>query len=385
MTSVDTACSPDAPASIVLLAAIIRGDTTAADAMSEADSDALCAHAVQHGVLPLVCAVLASSTSAPPPLLAKLREMAAADVAGDLAREQELRRLLTSLAEAGLSPLVIKGAQLAYTHYPRPDLRPRVDTDLLIPKDRRDTAHQVFLSLDYEAARQMSGDLVAYQAFYVKRRGVHPVHAVDLHWKIANSQVFADVLGYDELAAEAVQIPRLSPAARGLSSVHALLLACTHRVAHHFDADCLIWLYDIDLLARRMAHEEWRRFVDLAADRKVVAVCRRSLEQAFRWFGRAVPDEVWRDVRFQAAREGELSAGYLRPRRHVGVIVDDVRALATWSARWRLLYEHGFPSAQYMQTVYAPGSRLPLPLLYARRLVVGARKWLLRAAKTEVG
>lgn len=378
MTIAETAHGADAAAPIALLAAIVRGDTTALDAMSDADHDALCAHAVQHGMLPLVCARLASGASAPLPLLAKLRGAAAADVAGDLAREQELRRLLIGLADAGVDPLVIKGAQLAYTHYPRPDLRPRVDTDLLIPTDRRGTAHQVLLNLDYEPARQMGGDLVAYQAFYVKRRGGHPVHAVDVHWKIANSQVFADVLGYEELAAEAVPISRLSPVARGLSPVHALLLACTHRVAHHFDAECLIWLYDIDLLARTMSQEEWRRFADLAAERKVVTVCRRSLERASRWFGTAVPDWVWRDARFQAAREGELSAGYLRARRHVGVIVDDVRALATWSARWHLLYEHFFPPAHYMRTVFAPGSRLPLPLLHAGRLVRGARRWLVR-------
>lgn len=378
MTIAETAHGADAAAPIALLAAIVRGDTTALDAMSDADQDALCAHAVQHGMLPLVCAQLASGASAPPPLLAKLRRAAAADVAGDLAREQELRRLLTGLADAGVDPLVIKGAQLAYTHYPRPDLRPRVDTDLLIPTDRRGTAHQVLLNLDYEPARQMGGDLVAYQAFYVKRRGGHPVHAVDVHWKIANSQVFADVLGYEELAAEAVPISRLSSVARGLSPVHALLLACTHRVAHHFDAECLIWLYDIDLLARTMSQEEWRRFADLAAERKVVTVCRRSLERASRWFGTAVPDWVWRDARFQATREGELSAGYLRARRHVGVIADDVRALATWSARWHLLYEHFFPPAHYMRTVFAPGSRLPLPFLHAGRLVRGARRWLLR-------
>jgi hypothetical protein len=374
----ETAGGAEAGAPITLLARILRGDTTNVDAMSDAGHDALCAHALEQGVLPLVCARLASVASAPLPLLAKLRRAAAADAAGDLAREQELRLLLAGLADAGVEPLVIKGAQLAYTLYPRPDLRPRVDTDLLIPLDQRDRAHRVLLGLDYEPARQMRGDLVAYQAFYVKRRGALPVHAVDMHWKIANSQVFADVLGYEELAAEAVRIPRLSPAARGLSPVHALLLACTHRVAHHFDAECLIWLYDIDLLARRMTDEEWRRFADLAADRKVFAVCRRSLEQASRWFGTAVPDWVWRDARLPIAREGELSAGYLRPRRHVGVIVDDVRALATWSARWHLLYEHFFPPAHYMRTVYAPGSRWPLPVLHARRLARGARRWLIR-------
>jgi hypothetical protein len=248
----------------------------------------------------------------------------------------------------------------------------------MVPLARKRAAHDVFIELGYEAAGQMSGDLVAYQASYEKRHDALVLHAVDLHWKSANPEVFASALRYEELAEAAVPLDRLSPAARGLATVHALLLACTHRVAHHFDSERLIWLYDIDLLARAMTASDWRRFVDLAADRRMVAVCRRSLEQTTKWFRTDVPDSVLQDPRFQAAAN-ELSAGYLRPRRHVSVIASDVRALPTWGARWHLLREHFFPPAAYMRNVYAPASRSPLVFLYAHRLWRGARKWLARA------
>ena len=72
-----------------------------------------------------------------------------------------------------------------------------------------------------------------YQASYVTRPRNAPVHVVDLHWRIANPQRVRPVLAYEELAAAAEPVPALAPRARGLRRVHALLLACVHRVAHH--------------------------------------------------------------------------------------------------------------------------------------------------------
>ncbi len=40
--------------------------------------------------------------------------------------------MLASLAAAGITPLLLKGAHLAFTLYRSPDRRPRLDTDLLI-------------------------------------------------------------------------------------------------------------------------------------------------------------------------------------------------------------------------------------------------------------
>ena len=48
---------------------------------------------------------------------------------------------------------------------------------------------------------------------------------------------------------------------RGLSPVHALLVACIHRVAHHRGTERLIWLLDIHLLASRLEEREWTALV----------------------------------------------------------------------------------------------------------------------------
>ena len=52
--------------------------------------------------------------------------------AADMLRERELVAVLAALADAGVATLLLKGAALAYSHYPEPALRTRCDTDVLV-------------------------------------------------------------------------------------------------------------------------------------------------------------------------------------------------------------------------------------------------------------
>jgi hypothetical protein len=158
-----------------------------------------------------------------------------------------------------------------------------------------------------------------------------------------------------------------------LSDVHAVVLACVHRVAHHYGSDFLIWLYDIDLIARRLPPNDWREVAHVAAERKVAQVVRRSLARAATVFDTPVPAD---ELGALANEPQELSAAYLSPRRHVFAMLDDLRALPSWTDRVQLVREHLFPPERYMRSVYAPASAAPLPVLYVRRLMRGTRKWL---------
>jgi hypothetical protein len=255
----------------------------------------------------------------------------------------------------------------------------------MISADDRRQAGEILRSLKYDDAGQVSGQLVMSQVCYVKRANGAILHAVDLHWKLANPQVFADVLTYGEMTAAAVPLPRLSPVARGLCDVHALLVACIHRVAHHFDATRLIWLYDVHLLASRLDQGQWREAVALAADRRVAAVVRRSLMRTQEIFDSPIPAEALEALDAAAARHTEASATYVRltprSRSQVRVLLSDLHALRSWRARWRLLQEHVFPPVPYMRNVYAPTSRAPVSVLYVQRAVRGARKWLVRTSR----
>ncbi|HYN10681.1 MAG TPA: nucleotidyltransferase family protein [Vicinamibacterales bacterium] len=362
-----------------LLTAILRGELLAGRTLAACDPDHLRALAEQHGVLPLVAERLARMPQAPQEHAATFAAQARREAAADVVREVELLRLVAGLADAGIPALVMKGAQLAYSHYSRPDLRPRMDTDLIVSASTRPEAHQLLVDLGYEPVEQVAADLVMYQAVYVKRRDGVPVHAVDLHWRLANPQPFGTVLTYDEMAASAVPIAPLGTGARGLSHTHALLVACIHPIAHHPHAQRLIWHHDIHLLASRLPAEEWDAFTSLAVERRVSSVCRRSLELAVQSFNTSVPAGVLARLSAVATADA-ATAAYLSPsRRQIHDAMWDFQALPTWGERLRLVRQHLFPPASYMRDVYAPSSTAPLPVLYARRAFRGARRWLGRA------
>lgn len=365
---------------IDLFAAVLRGAPSAAGALARLPVCDVVTSAERHGVLPLLAERLGGHDASTEPLRAVLARRAALHAAADLVREAELHRVVLGLRAAHVDALLVKGVHLAYTVYARPDLRPRLDTDLLVRADSGEAAAAALRALDYTQAAQGGGDLVHYQSAFSRYLDGHPVHVVDLHWRLANPQAFGSVLSYEDLAAGSEAIPALA-GARAPGLVHALLLACVHRVAHHPDDDHLIWMYDIDLLARRLRDGDWRALLVEADARGVGAVVGRGLSEATRRFATPVPSWVTGDARLDsaAARSAE-TAVFLSPRRrHIEVVAQDFKLLPTWSARSRFAWQHLFPGRRYMRTVYAPASHLPLPVLYVQRALRGARRWLARS------
>jgi hypothetical protein len=365
---------------IELLTALVRGDGRLVS-FAATDPDALLALAEANGVASLAADRLAELPNVPEPLLSRFAVHARQMAAADLVREADLVALIAALETARIAPLIFKGATLAYTHYARPDLRARVDSDILVPAADRHRVDDVLKELDYVQVEQLDADLVMYQQPYEKRRAGGVSHIVDLHWRVANPQRFGAVLTYDELRADGAPVLALGPAAYGPSHVHALLLACVHRVAHHADSMVLIWQYDVYLIGTRLTSGEWDAFVTLAAGRGVSMVCRRSLVLAAGTFGARAPARVLSALGEHESDE-ENTAVYLSgERRHIQEIAWDIKALGSWRERWRLVRQHLLPSPAYMRGVYAPASDAPLAVLYVKRAWRGARKWMTKGVR----
>lgn len=340
--------------------------------------DDLIADAARQGVLPLMVERWAAAGGPAEPILAGAIARCRTEAAADLVREAELTRLLTAFAGADVTAILFKGAALAYLYYARPDLRPRLDTDILIDPQERPAAETVLRELGYMPVPQLMADLISYQQIWTRRRDGVVAHVVDVHWRLANPQQFGDVLGCREAAARAVPVPALGPAARALGPADALLAACVHRIAHHRRVPMLIWTVDIDRIARRLTASQWELLAAQASARNVRAICLDGLREARRLFGTPVPAGV--EDRLAAVGSTEPTAAFLQPdRRHIAIVAQDLQALRHWRDRVRLVRQHLLPPPRYMREVYAPDSPSPLPMLYVRRAWRGARRWLARS------
>jgi hypothetical protein len=328
-----------------------------------------------HGVLPLLAwRCRAAAEQLPDDLQQELAATAAHAVAWEVWTAAELATVLDGLRAAGVESMVIKGAALARQIYPEAWLRPHGDVDLLITRASLPRITEALLGLGYAQDATIEGTHVMQQTHF-SRTDAHGVrHAVDVHWRIANPQVFARALEYDELRAAAVPIASLG-GAPAPCPVHALLLALVHRAAHHYDNQRLIWLWDIHLLAARLEARDWKRVVALALDREIAAVALRGLELTEEAFGASWPPDV--AARLTAAPRGNATAAFLDGiDRQADVLVSDLRALPGLRARATLLRQHLFPSRAYMLARYQTSSTWTLPFLYARRIIAGAPRWL---------
>ena len=359
-----------------LLAAALRDEAAPWPAGADgAFAAALFDEARRHGVAALV-ATAAAVGEWPEELRLAFLKARRDDAAIEALRRDDLRRLLTALHNEGIRSLLMKGAQLAYTHYAQPWLRPRFDTDLLIAPDDRERADATLRAIGYAPSPHVSGTLVVHQFQYRRRNRYGLADVIDLHWKVTNPHVFADVLAFDELNTAARVIPQIGEHASGLSNVHALMLACVHRVAHHQNSDLLIWLYDIHLLATAMTQEERQQFAELARAKRLRSICASGLDHARHRFATYHP-EGWRD-RLECSGDVEPTAEFLQhDLRRVDILLSDLRTISGWTRKLRLLREHLVPPPAYVRARYGPD--MPLVFAYVDRVVTGVGKWF-RAA-----
>lgn len=362
-------------ADVRLLADLISRPATAPLAALD---DRLLALAGEHGVTPLLADTLHAAqrlSTLPADIHARLLTARREAVVLDALRRAHERATIGAMVTAGIDAIVFKGAALAVSHYSSSWLRPRGDVDVLVPIDQVAAAQRVLERAGCHKLPRPEGDAVTYQTRYAAWTAGTEV-AYDLHWRIADPHAFTNAIDLDGLRQQAVPAPTFG--ARMPDPVHALLIACVHRAAHHFDSDRLLLLCDIDRLAGRLGDDEWRRVVDLACAGGIRAVCARGLDLAAVYLRSPYPDWVRR--RLDEAGATEPAARYVSgPMRRIDVLASDLRCLPTWRKRVGLMREHVCPPRDVLAARY--GANHPLlrsglvMLLYADRLVRGLTRW----------
>lgn len=284
-------------------------------------------------------------------------------------QDRELERLCGTLYEAGVRSLLIKGAALCHQIYPSPELRPRVDTDILIEKPALAEVKDALSSLGYEPIVAHDGGLVSYQTGMKYTDEWSLTHTVDIHWRLTNRHEYRDILGFESIYGSAMPISRFPFPVCAPNRVHALCLACLHLVGHHSDAPRLIWLYDMHLILGQMDDDEIDEFVALICGHGLDDVASQALGELHRHISeKRIPDILARLGRHQGA------ALQIESRR--ALLISNLRSFPTLTARFKYLLALAFPRIEYMERQFNPGSKLFIPWYYVYRILRGSGKFL---------
>lgn len=376
--------SDDAPeAAVSLIAAALRGEAANARPWAGRHQKEKFLQIVDdHGVGPLLHHAIESSGAGsdwPDEIREALAETARKEAVREAIRVEETRQVLAALDAGRVMPLVLKGAALAYSLYPRPHLRTREDTDLLVRQSAVAEVVRILRELGYHRHERLPGQRVLRQDTYLREDETGYTHALDLHWAISNRPALADNLDYAEIRQRAVTIESLSPCAMGLCREDALLHACLHRLAHGDDEN-LIWLYDIHLLVESMTAIEFERFVHTALDKHLGRASRDAVAKAQLRFHTRLPSGELDDHFYpeRLAEEARLGRG-LTPGHRFRNFIADIRGLGNVRETLAWVFEHVFPPPAYMRERYGSETSAWLPTLYLRRGLKGMASLLKRS------
>jgi len=284
----------------------------------------------------------------------------------------EQQKVFEAITAAKIPLMVLKGADIALTCYPQPDLRYFDDIDLLVhPEDLHATTlileqlgytyHQEYR---FEAiSKRRSGFVYARQvaAGYVVFEVHTAPHANELG-------VTFDVPGLWRRA-RPVTLHGIQVQAMGLEDL--LLFLCWHYRSHFFER--LIWLYDVAMLLLAHGSElDWMRLYRLARRQGMLATTYYVLGWCQQLFTLALPAEAHLE-RFAPPAYvqwlvrcllGDDTSAVLRSSMVNGrkmlqhLMVDDLKSLG--QAELRAI----FPSPTHLGRLYMEHSRLPLRLFW---------------------
>lgn len=194
---------------------------------------------------------------------------------------QELSKLLHLFQHHNLPVIVLKGACLATTVYPRPGLRVMLDLDLLLPVDTMSQAVALLLADGYQPQGPL-GQVIAdhFAVLHHLPPFRHPDSpiVVELHSAIAPPNRFYAV-DSKELWAHARPLQIETETAWGLDVEDLLLYTCMHATYRHLleldgrflcDLDAIIHTYqqviDWKLVESRARARQWQNGVYLSLE-----------------------------------------------------------------------------------------------------------------------
>lgn len=351
------------------LSCAVRGKTIPASASLERNRWDLYELAMEHRVLPLVVDALheESDEAHPKP---GIEEEARRIVILQAQRTADFLLLLRALKEQGLRPCVVKGL-ICRSLYPKPELRPSSDEDLLIPPEEYPAYVEVLAANGYRPEKSDAAETDYEIAFS------HPDSHLylELHTSLfpADSEAYGNCARYFEGALDrAVDLTLEGVPVRTLAPTDHLLFLICHAFKHLLYGGVGIrQLCDMALMAERFDDEIDWPYVRRACDELDISVFTAAIFRICeRQLGFSMPD-AFSDLSVDesALLEDVLSGGLY------GVVDVDRAHSSTMTLEAVSADRSGRRAKGALHSVFLPLKSMQGPFPYLRRY-----PWLLPAA-----
>lgn len=215
--------------------------------------------AIEQRMEPWIVAALDAAGCAAVADRSGLREAAMHRALRGLQLEHELRGLLARFDEESIPSILLKGPAVAARYYPRPELRPYGDIDLLVRDADEERTHELLEARGFELTGgghddPLHHDHAKFQSIFERQDGC----VVEIHRD--HLQIGLRPLSLDEVWHRAQPAPG-DLAARVLDDHDQFVLLAVHLQRHNFER--LVWFKDLDLMVRRVAFD-WKRVESIA-------------------------------------------------------------------------------------------------------------------------
>ncbi len=306
-----------------------------------------------------------------------IRQAAREAVVHHLLLEQAQAELAAAWQAAEIPCLWLKGIALAATVYPRPDLRPMSDLDVLVPFAAREGALALARDLGYAFTDHDHGLIFATgdPIMLDMSHHYHLVHAgaggivLELHYRLDAAILPQAEQAWFRVATRTVNgVTMLTPEA-------TLLYLCAHAILQHGEWQLdLLWVHDIHrlLLTDRL---DWEQVIAQAVRFRWTFAVERMLALAAEYFGTPLPEGVL--PRLRAGRPAEERLFKAASRRGAGArwaIMGEKMLALPWHDRARFVREMAFPPPVFMRRRYAIPPGAPVWPYYPYRWLDHARE-----------
>lgn len=305
---------------------------------------------------------------------ADIRQHAIEAATLELVTSEAQAKLLAALAAANVEPIVLKGAAIAYTHYPGPSLRSKSDFDLLFRRQDLGGSFRVMEKFGYRY--QPRPGLLGQELGY-RPPADSCLYHLDIHWRVTTYPLLADVLDYDEIRARAVRVGKNG---LGLCPEHALMHACIHLVKHQSSGDPirLLWLYDIHLMVEAMSGDQQVEFINLVIAKRVSQIASAAMVKVAEDFPSASLTAMTESL--GESTMPEPSARMLLGNAH-SFLVSDLFQTGSRKSLLVGLQDIFIPPPDYLLRLYGKKHILWLLVLYPYRLIEGVLLYIWRRLK----